>query len=275
MRNNNLVLGTRDPYALVVELVTAVSQAPESIEERVDAIVGMLMPALDCSVGMLVRADEPHLVIQVIGGSTAVNAGMSKQVRSQLSQPLLRPVAAGDLTPTSAARVYGEDAWLRSTIRAQGLHSLGIDQYAQLPIYGGRGLVTFIFGRSGEDFTDDDLELLASVQPVVAGLGKLLQLSRHTPLGDPATTAADSAVIATENSPAGDVSKLTDREIEVLQLLAHGHTAAVIARLAHCSPRTVHRHLGNIYDKLAVGDRLSAVNRAQTLGLLAPETVEV
>ncbi|WP_256840876.1 helix-turn-helix transcriptional regulator [Ornithinimicrobium cryptoxanthini] len=250
--------------------MTAASHAPEGLEERVGAIVNLLLPALDCSVGLLVRADAPRLVIQVIGGTTAVNAGMSKQIRSQLSRPLLRPVVTGNLAPTSAARAYGEAEWQQSAIRAEALQTLGVDQFAHLPIYGGPGLVTFVFGRSGEDFTDQNLALLASVQPVVAGLGKLLQLSRPTP----SAVLGIIAIEADSSDEGGDLLKLTDREIEVLQLLAHGHTAAVIARVADCSLRTVHRHLGNIYDKLAVGDRLSAVNRAQALGLLAPETVD-
>lgn len=269
MRNNGVVPETRDPYALVVELVTAVSHAPEGIEERVDAIVNLLIPVLDCSVGLLVRADEPYVEVHVMGGTPAARVGLPKHIRSQLSRPLLRPVAAGDLTPTSASRAYGEADWLQSAIRAEARQSLGVDQLVQLPIYGGRGLVTFLFGRSGEDFTDEDLALLASVQPVLAGLGKLLQLSQHTP-------SADSGALVIEadgSGGGGDVSQLTDREIEVLQLLAHGYTAAVIARLAHCSLRTVHRHLSNIYGKLGVGDRLSAVKQAQLLEIIEPESV--
>lgn len=267
MRNNNVVLGTRDPYSLVVDLVTAVSCASEDLEERVDSIVDMLIPALDCSVGLLVRADEPYLEIEVMGGTLAARVGLHKQIRSQLAGPLLRPVAAGDLTPSTAARAYGEASWLQSATRAGCLLSLGVDQLVQLPIHGGRGLVTFIFGREGADFTGNDLALLTTVQPVVAGLGKLLQLSRHVPLGD-------APIRGTEADRFGRfVSMLTDREIEVLQLLADGHTAAVIARLAHCSPRTVHRHLGSIYDKLGVSDRLSAVKQAYLLEVIEQDSV--
>lgn len=258
-------MGTRDPFAVVVDLVTAVSQVSEHVEDRIDAIVDMLIPALDCRGGLLVRAHEPYVNAQVIGGTMAARAGLSRQIRSQLTKPFLRPVAEGDLTPTTAARAYGQDRWLQSATRAGCLVSLGVDQLAQLPIHGGRSLVTFVFGREGVDFTDADLALLTTVQPVVAGLGKLLQLTRDAPPEDARVSEAK------EESFGRVVSMLTDREIEILQLLAHGHTAAVIARLADCSPRTVHRHLASIYAKLGVGDRLSAVNQAHLLEIIAPE----
>lgn len=66
---------------------------------------------------------------------------------------------------------------------------------------------------------------------------------------------------------------LTDREGEVLRLLARGYKAATIGRMAGCSERTVHRHLSNIYVKLGVRDRLSAINRANELGLLTEDQV--
>lgn len=62
---------------------------------------------------------------------------------------------------------------------------------------------------------------------------------------------------------------LTDREVEVLRLLAHGLLATSIAARLSLSPRTVHKHLGNIYEKLGVHDRLVAVNIARELSLVA------
>lgn len=61
---------------------------------------------------------------------------------------------------------------------------------------------------------------------------------------------------------------LTPREWTVLRLLADGWTAAAIARRLHLSERTIHKHLEHLYAKLSVSDRLSAVMRAQALGLL-------
>ncbi len=62
--------------------------------------------------------------------------------------------------------------------------------------------------------------------------------------------------------------RMTDRELQVLQLLAEGLLATSIAHRLSLSPRTVHKHLGNIYRKLGVHDRLVAVGVAQARGLL-------
>jgi DNA-binding CsgD family transcriptional regulator len=63
---------------------------------------------------------------------------------------------------------------------------------------------------------------------------------------------------------------LTAREIAVLTLLARGRTAAAAARTLGCSPRTVEKHTANLYRKLGVGDRVSALLEAQRRGLLPP-----
>jgi hypothetical protein len=54
----------------------------------------------------------------------------------------------------------------------------------------------------------------------------------------------------------------------VLVLLAAGSTARAIARQLLVSPHTIGKHLEHIYTKLGVGDRLSAVSQAHSLGLL-------
>jgi len=61
---------------------------------------------------------------------------------------------------------------------------------------------------------------------------------------------------------------ITSREREVLELLARGLLATSIASRLNLSPRTVHKHLGNIYRKLGVHDRLVAVGIARASGLL-------
>ncbi|MEV0702192.1 response regulator transcription factor [Saccharopolyspora sp. NPDC050389] len=58
------------------------------------------------------------------------------------------------------------------------------------------------------------------------------------------------------------LSPLTKREREVLDQLVRGHSNREIARSLGISERTVKNHLRNIFTKLGVGDRTSAVVKA-------------
>jgi DNA-binding NarL/FixJ family response regulator len=55
---------------------------------------------------------------------------------------------------------------------------------------------------------------------------------------------------------------LSPREIEVLRLIAKGRPNRAIASELHLSERTVHRHVANIFTKLDVDSRTTAVTRA-------------
>jgi two-component system, NarL family, response regulator DegU len=55
---------------------------------------------------------------------------------------------------------------------------------------------------------------------------------------------------------------LTAREVEVLQLLAFGHTNRDIAEKLYISPDTVKTHLEHIFEKLGASDRTAAVAEA-------------
>lgn len=61
---------------------------------------------------------------------------------------------------------------------------------------------------------------------------------------------------------------LTATELSVLRYVATGMTSKEVAIEMELSKRTVDFHLGNIYDKLSVGNRLQATNKARALGLL-------
>ena len=54
------------------------------------------------------------------------------------------------------------------------------------------------------------------------------------------------------------IQTLTERELDLLQLIALGLTSTSIARRCGISVRTVHKHLEHIYDKLGCRDRVSA-----------------
>lgn len=103
---------------------------------------------------------------------------------------------------------------------------------------GGR-LAVVTLSRSAADFSDRELaiaELLQSQLPAVFDHARL-----RARFEDQATLAG-----------------LTDREREVLELLAGGRSNRAIARLLFLSPRTVDKHVENLFAKLGVRSRTEA-----------------
>ncbi len=61
--------------------------------------------------------------------------------------------------------------------------------------------------------------------------------------------------------------RLTDREREVLDLMAHGLTNAAIASRLHVADKTLRNYISNIFSKLGVEDRGAAIVMAREQGL--------
>lgn len=61
--------------------------------------------------------------------------------------------------------------------------------------------------------------------------------------------------------------ELTDREREILGLIAQGHSNPEIAERLVLSGKTVRNHISNIFSKLQVADRAQAIVRAREAGL--------
>ena len=60
---------------------------------------------------------------------------------------------------------------------------------------------------------------------------------------------------------------LTEREREILDLIARGESNSDIAERLHIRPKTVGNHISNIFSKLHVADRAQAIIRAREAGL--------
>jgi DNA-binding NarL/FixJ family response regulator len=70
------------------------------------------------------------------------------------------------------------------------------------------------------------------------------------------------------NTKASDpFPELTEREHEVLKLIADGHSNSEIAEALVISPKTLRNHISNIFSKLQVSDRMQAIKRARDAGL--------
>jgi DNA-binding NarL/FixJ family response regulator len=71
-----------------------------------------------------------------------------------------------------------------------------------------------------------------------------------------------------ETSRTQQESILSDREMEVLQLLAEGQSTPEIASNMFISQKTVKNHLASIYEKIDARDRTHAVIRAVKMGII-------
>lgn len=68
-------------------------------------------------------------------------------------------------------------------------------------------------------------------------------------------------------TPGAVFPQLTEREHQVLDLVAAGRNNADIASALFLSPKTVRNHVSNVFTKLAVADRAEAIVRAREAGL--------
>jgi DNA-binding NarL/FixJ family response regulator len=89
------------------------------------------------------------------------------------------------------------------------------------------------------------------------------------PLSEP---AIDNYIQRTRNSDSLDLyDTLTNREREVLQLAAEGHTNAEIAGRLFISPRTVETHRANVMHKLGLRSQTELVRYALRRGIMPIE----
>jgi DNA-binding NarL/FixJ family response regulator len=69
------------------------------------------------------------------------------------------------------------------------------------------------------------------------------------------------------SAPADAFPELTEREHEILALMAQHQTNPEIARRLQLSPKTIRNHVSNVFTKLQVADRAQAIIRAREAGL--------
>jgi LuxR family maltose regulon positive regulatory protein len=118
-------------------------------------------------------------------------------------------------------------------------------------------------------FVDEGAPMAELLQQVLAAGGAWPYItSLLGALGVPTTQEQETGLLQTR-SRAMLVEPLSEREVEVLRLLATGGSNAELAQALVVSMSTVRTHLRHIYDKLGVTNRTQAVARARELHLLA------
>jgi len=120
---------------------------------------------------------------------------------------------------------------------------------------------------------DTDADILAAIEAEAVGY-----LLKDAPPEELATAVRTAAAGKSALAPAialrlmdrmrAPDAALSRREIEVLQLVADGHSNLQISQQLFLSQATVKSHLAHIYTKLAVDSRTAAVAAATTRGLI-------
>jgi two-component system response regulator NreC len=95
---------------------------------------------------------------------------------------------------------------------------------------------------------------------------ELVQAVRKAAAGETYLQPALGAKLAAE--PDGPVNDLSERETDVLRLIALGHTNAEIAEQLYISVRTVETHRAHIQQKLGISTRAELVRSALSRGLV-------
>ncbi len=123
--------------------------------------------------------------------------------------------------------------------------------------------------HSGDD------QIFAAMQAGASGfVGKdapateVIKAARHAAVS-PRAFVCTGLVGAMMRRRSGEVTALTDREQEVLLLLAEGLNAAAIGGKLYLSESTTKSHIARIYQKLGAANRAQALVTAMRIGLLS------
>ena len=178
--------------------------------------------------------------------------------------PATQPVFAAHVHEHPLINYYrvtgsGEPVMISDFLTQQRFHRLGLyaEFFRDIPVEHqvaislpgpDQEVIGVAMSRARHDFSDEDRALLSVLRaPLIAAL---LRARRRRQAGQVFTAPACSG-------PAD----LTEREIQILRLVADGLTNASIAHALEVSPRTVAKHLEHIYRKFGVSSRAAAVSR--------------
>jgi len=157
--------------------------------------------------------------------------------------------SAGVGEPVKISDFLSRERFHRLGLYAEFFRHIPVEHQMAVSLPGPDDLVIGIaLNRSRTDFTETDRALLSVLRaPLQRAL--LRARSRHQ--------AQHGLALAMSHG----LAQLTNRELEVLQLVALGRTNVAIAHALDISPRTAAKHLEHIYRKLGVTSRAAAVAR--------------
>ena len=191
----------------------------------------------------------------VDGARARTSASEALALASAPDQPLVR---------LSAHRLLGEIETMAGDYLEADRHltaALELAAACETPFERALTLLAIAELRAAQGATAEAESLLDDVRHICIPLGAAPALARAERAGGSSVREREAARRA---YPAG----LTEREVEVLRLLARRQTDKEIAEALFLGPRTVQSHVAHILNKLGVANRREAAARADHLGLL-------
>ncbi|MEU6025044.1 response regulator [Micromonospora sp. NPDC048871] len=199
----------------------------------------------------MVLGAEPDLDIVAEAGDGAEAVELSRRL---LPDVVLMDVRMPRMDGVSATRAIVE---AQLPVRVLILTTFELDEY----VVG--GLRAGASGFLAKDVPAEDL--VAAIRTVAAGEAVVAPRILRRLLDRFADVLPDPAA-----APPPALSRLTDREREVLVQVARGLSNAEIARTLSVSETTIKTHVGHVLTKLGLRDRVQAVVFAYESGLVRP-----
>jgi DNA-binding CsgD family transcriptional regulator len=142
-----------------------------------------------------------------------------------------------DKTVTMRADFFSRREWQQTAMYADLAAADGITDEMMCPLAsrGSRSRRLLFFRSGGPDFDERDRLVLSLLRPHLAEM-----------------VSASAPAYA---------ERLTPRQVELMRLVAAGHSNAEIAAAMFVSPHTVRKHMENIFERLDVTSRTAAVAR--------------
>ena len=153
----------------------------------------------------------------------------------------------------------------------------GLDVARAIRAEGGRARILVLTARTDEQAVfeairagaDGYLEKTSGIRFIADALRRVGAGERvFSPEQERVALSELARLAARAREVSGLRAALTERELEILELLSRGLTVKQVARRLELSSRTVESHVAKLYRKLGVRNRVQAVSRAAALGLI-------